>query len=128
IKSDTSESVAQTTQTISVGGYDRPAGAAITRTVNGSTQLWVFACGADHVMRRKVLLTPDSEFRGWITVAGSFPCYSPPTLAKWKGTAPQEVINLFYRGSTSGNRLIHARYQDDGTSFAKDLSAEISLG
>ena len=104
--------------------YDRPAAALIERVVNGTRELWTFACGADNVMRRRVF-NPSTGWGSWFVVANSFPCASAPSAGKWIGGTPSEALGVYYRGTNGG--LVEARYSSDGTKFAKDVTLELGF-
>jgi len=120
-----------------LAGTDRPAGALSIRGVDGEYQLWAFACGADHVMRRRVFLWTRGAvgvWGSWLTVAGSFPCAGPPSIARWVASEPlsdhsvwpfvekTETLVAYYRGTN--NHLIEAWYDSDGSKRATDLNAQ----
>lgn len=104
--------------------YDRPVAAAVVRTVGSSLQIWVFACGADNVMRSKTR-TWLGSWGGWTTVTTT-PCASAPSVALLSG-GETEQIGVYFRSTT--NRLIEAWYPADGSSpQISDLSNQGGLG
>jgi hypothetical protein len=120
------DGIAHASQAVTPTQNDRPAAAIVARVVNGQTELWVFACGADHRMRRRVQRA-NGTWGSWIVVASSFRCFSAPSIGKWIGGTPSETIGVYYRGTNTtdgpGNRLIEAWYASDGSASATDLSA-----
>ena len=127
------EEVARSAQAFAPTPNDLPpAAAAVARVVNGNTELWVFACGADHRMRRRVQ-GPTGSWTSWFIVANSFPCYSAPTIGKWIGGAT-ETLGVYYRGGNvnlspdTQDRLIEAWYDSSGTNSATDLSNRADFG
>ena len=106
---------------------DRQAAAVVARVVNGNTELWVFACGADHVMRQRVQ-SATGRWGDWSAVPGNWPCYSAPSVGKWVGGTPQETIGLYYRGGTNQKRLVEVWYASDGSTAATDLSVQGGFG
>jgi len=56
-----SDEAMKTQQDLYLEASSRPAGALVPRKVNGELQLWVFACGSDHVIRRSVVPAPSTS-------------------------------------------------------------------
>jgi hypothetical protein len=109
--------------------FDRPVAAPV-QVLNFAPghgfEVWVFACGADHLMRESTQpdngsLTPQSPW----TVVSNIPCASSPTATTYPST-PQDEIDLFYR-STS-NHLIEVSFDNTGSSQVFDISTYAGLG
>jgi len=119
-------SVGRTSEAINETAYDRPVAAGISRVVSGKTYYYVFACGADSVMRRKQFDVAAGTWGSWFTVANTFACASPPTVGKWIGGTPSETMFVYYR--STANRLIEATYNSDGSTSAVDVTAALAFG
>lgn len=104
---------------------DRPAVAAVG--VHGGQivrEMWVFACGTDNVLYRRVQPSWSSSWNPW-TVASSIPCSGVATASAWSAQLWDEV-EVFYRSTTG--KLIELYYGPDKTKVEIDLSAYLGLG
>ena len=129
--------VGRAQQNVYLAPFARPAGAVVPRNVNGDLQLWVFACGADHVMRRRVGHQGwPIVWDRWLTVANSFPCATAPSIGRWRhgsttdlpDQAPwgTDTLGVYSRSPT--NRLIEAWYASDGSTSASDITNHVKFG
>jgi hypothetical protein len=97
---------------------------AITVRYNNVLKLWVFACDAEHNLRRRVKTISQGTWGSWTTVASG--CQGAPAAVKWASSAATEQVFVYFRG-TDGN-LYEVAYDSDGSSDIADMSSYTGFG
>lgn len=111
---------------------DRPAAAAIGVGVGvngvdtGTRQMWLFACGNDNLLYRRVKPSRSLDWKPEWTLVAFSPCAGVPTVGAWNAL-PQDEVELFFRSTVSG-ALIEVYWGTDGTRQEVNLSGTTGLG
>lgn len=104
--------------------FDRPVAAVIDTEHDG---LNLFACGADHVMRRRMRHPTQDAWSHWLQPPGALPCDSPPTGSSIRHSdSDHDEIDVYYR--TTSNHLAEINIDTSGTVRVFDLSARSGWG
>jgi hypothetical protein len=130
-RADGDESVAEVSEALNETAMDRPMAAAIPRGLgNNESEIWVFACGADNKMRRRVGNSFGYFGNRWFTLGDGHSCASPPSVARWRQMRNEpggpDTLLVYWRDLN--DNLIEVGYNSDGSASTTNLSEYTGFG